>query len=146
MSFELLDFVNNLIVEETLLLPAQTLVDETDSKKLPSDERASRFRSMTEQLITSQQDERLTAVRAEFAAYKQTESLYQRALRLLPQSVDEVFGQIIKVVTSGDDMVPSSWTMAHRQEVTGKNHDEELKKIWVRMYMLKFISDKRDVD
>lgn len=39
MSFELLDFVNRLIIEETQDLPASQLVAETDPKYLPTDDK-----------------------------------------------------------------------------------------------------------
>jgi len=51
---DLLDYVNELIAEETLSLPAQILVDETIPEKLPSEDRVSRFHSITERLIANQ--------------------------------------------------------------------------------------------
>lgn len=142
MSFELLDFVNNLITEETLDLPAKTLVAETAPEKQPSTERISRYQSITERLIARNQALRLAEAQARFANYRRSESLYQRALNALPHSIDDIFSQIVDVVASGKDTLPSSWTMAHREEATGKDHDEELKKIWVRMYMLGFLTNE----
>ncbi|WP_075186524.1 hypothetical protein [Teredinibacter haidensis] len=143
MSFELLDFINGLITEETQDLPASQLVAETDPKYLPTDERVNRFRSITHSVISAHRKTRLNEYRSIYAAYKKQDSLYHRALISLPASVEQVFKQIVNVVTSGGDTVPKGWTMAHREEVSGKDNDEELKKIWVRMYMLGLIEDER---
>ncbi|ABD79469.1 hypothetical protein [Saccharophagus degradans] len=143
MSFELLDFVNRLIIEETQDLPASQLVAETDPKYLPTDERVNRFRSITQSVISAQRKARLTEYRSMYEEYKKQDSLYHRALASLPESVEQVFQQIVAIVTSGGDTVPKGWTMAHREEVSGKDNDEEMKKIWVRMYMLGLIEDER---
>jgi hypothetical protein len=142
MSFELLDFINGLIAEETHDLPAKQLVVETDQKHLPSDSRVSRFRTITNNTISTHRQARLIENKTKYEAHKKHESLYHRALSAIPETVEQVFQQIVSVVMSGEDTVPKSWTMAHREEITGKDNDEELKKIWVRMYMLGFIDHK----
>ncbi|OUR89735.1 hypothetical protein A9Q81_21020 [Gammaproteobacteria bacterium 42_54_T18] len=142
MSFELLDFINKLIAEETQELPPKQLVVETDSKYLPSDERVVRFHSITHNTIATHRQARLSEARAKYEAHRQKESLYNRAVREVPNSVEQIFHQIVGVITSGGDTVPKGWTLAHRGEEPGKDNDEELKKIWMRMYMLGFIDHK----
>jgi hypothetical protein len=139
MSFKLLDYINELVVEHTLETPAQTLVQELDAATLPSDLEIAKFQAISRAAVEEQQSTLLDRVREDFKIYKSRESTYSEALRKLPDSIEEVFNQIVHVVTSKREIVPSGWTMAHRNETAGIDNDSELERIWVRMYMLGLI-------
>ncbi len=139
MSFKLLDYLNELVVEHTLETPAQTLVQELDAATLPSDIQIAEFQAISTAAVEDQQSTLLSKVRADFREYKNRESTYSEALRKLPDSIEEVFNQIVHVVTSRREIVPSGWTLAHRNETAGIDNDSELERIWVRMYMLGLI-------
>ena len=141
MSFKLLDFVNNLIIEDLLESSVDEIVNTTKPEKLPSSEQASRLLSFTKNALQSSRQQRLTEFKEKFQVHKK-ESLYAKALRYIPSSVDKVFAQVLNVVATQGNTVPESWTYAHRGEKTGKDNDKEMRKIWIRMYMLGLINNK----
>lgn len=141
MSFAFLDFVNSLILEETLEMPDNVLVSDVLPDHFSIERRVSRFREIANNVIREQGNLRLASAKAQYSGHQSSPSLLDIARRKIPNSIDDVFAQIVSIVTSQTDAIPSNWTLAHRQESKGKNNDEELRNIWIRMYMLGLFSD-----